>query len=254
MRVLEWLARHPAGAGLSQVTAALDLPKNSVFRLLATLHQLGYLLRDEPAATYRLSGKLLALGYSGTGAVSVIEASQDVMAWVRDELGETILLGQLIGREGVVIEQVLASHPIKVSVHIGHRFPLHTAAPAKAILAHLPADRCEQILRSLRCVRYTDRTITRKAELRETLAKVAQRGWASDLGEEVEGISCLARPIFNHANQPIAAIWATGPAVRFNKEDFPAAAERLGKAAATISHRIGWTGPDAAIGEENHGA
>jgi DNA-binding IclR family transcriptional regulator len=243
MRVLEWLARHPAGAGVSEVTAALELPKNSVFRILTTLHELGYLLRDEPAARYRLSGKLLALGYSGTGAVGVLDASQDVMASLRDELGETVLLGQLIGREGVVIDQVLASHPVKVSVEIGHRFPLHTAAPAKAILAFLPDDRREQILRDIRCVRHTERTITRKAALREALAEVRQRGWATDLGEEVESIHCLAAPIFNHAALPVAAVWVTGPAVRFSQNRFASVADSLCHAAATISNRLGHTGP-----------
>lgn len=163
---------------------------------------------------------------------------------MRDERGETVLLGQLIGREGVVIEQVLASHPIKVSVDIGHRFPLHTAAPAKAILAFLPPERCEQILRNLRCVRYTPRTITRKPQLRSVLETVRQRGWATDLGEEVEGIHCLAAPVFNHAAQPVAALWVTGPAMRFGEASFPALARAVKTATSTISQRLGYTGQE----------
>ena len=50
------------------------------------------------------------------------------------------------GNEGVVLEQVPGLHSVKFLVDPGHRFPLHTAAPGKAILAFLPEEEQNELL------------------------------------------------------------------------------------------------------------
>ena len=67
----------------------------------------------------------------------MVEKAIDVMRELRDDVNETVLLGTLVGTRGVILEQVLSTHPLKVMVDPGHNFALHTAAPAKAMLAYM---------------------------------------------------------------------------------------------------------------------
>ena len=57
MRILELLSEHPAGLAMSDM-APLGLPAASLYRMLATLAELGYVVRGEQDR-YRLGRKLL---------------------------------------------------------------------------------------------------------------------------------------------------------------------------------------------------
>lgn len=119
--------------GITQSTIAnageLKLPRNRVFRIVSTLNAHGYLMRDEADKTFRLSRKLLSLGYAAIDEPNLIEKSLDVMRQFRDEVARIVLLGALVDNQRVVLEQVPSTQPVKVLVRIGHHFPLHTAAP-----------------------------------------------------------------------------------------------------------------------------
>lgn len=237
--ILEALAKAPRGMGISELSRELGIPKNSVFRILTTLYSSGYLQRDEEGRIYSLSRKILALGYEALDELSLVDKSLDVMRELRDETGETVLLGTLSGDHGVVLELVPSSQPIKFLVDVGARFPLHTAAPAKAMLAFLPKTDLETHLQRIIFRKFTPSTITSAASFRRLLDDVRASGVAFDREEEMESLHCVAAPIFDHRGHPVAALWITGPSYRFRKEDFARLGRKVRRAAERISARFG---------------
>ncbi len=237
---LEALAERPDGMTMSEVASKLSIPRNSAFRILATLLHYQYLLRDEETGRFRLSGKLLGLGCRGTGTERLLELSSDILQKLRDATGETALLGRLIGSSGVVLQQSPSRHPIKVQVEIGTRFPLHTAAPAKAILAWLPEAERMAALADLKFKRFTEKTIGNLKEFELVLARCRKDGYAIDAGEEVEGITCFAAPVFDSLSKPVASLWITGPDMRLPKKQQPAIAADVVQHAALLSQRLGY--------------
>ena len=67
LSILELLAQHSEGIRMREIADRLGLPSNSVFRITGTLEDRGYLIRDGEDMRYRLSRKLLALGYAAVG-------------------------------------------------------------------------------------------------------------------------------------------------------------------------------------------
>jgi DNA-binding IclR family transcriptional regulator len=236
--ILEFLAENP-GAGVSRIAEALRLPKNIVFRICMSLLRHGYLLRDDATKVFHLSRKLLALGYAATNRHTVVENAIDVMRELRDLTKETVLLGTLVGTEGVVLEQVFGLHPFKFMVDAGTRFSLHTSAPGKALLAFLPEAEREEVLRSLKLTRYTDRTITTLSALREELGEVRALGYALDRAEEIEGCHCVGAAVLDPHNHPVASIWMTGPSNRVPLASFPVLGRQVKAHADRISSRLG---------------
>jgi len=110
LTILEHLIQHPDGLGVSELTDQLGFPKNSVFRVTMTLLHHGYLRRDEQKR-FSVSSKLLAMGCSTLSEEPLVPAALDIMQQCRDTLQETVLIGTLVGNEGVVMEQVLGTHP-----------------------------------------------------------------------------------------------------------------------------------------------
>lgn len=239
LRILEHLAELGHPSGISDIAERLDLPKNSVFRIVCTLHAHGYLKRDDSSKQFALGSKLLSLAYAALHEGHLVERSMDVMRQVRDDTDETVLLGILDGAEGVVLEQVPSNQQVKVVIGIGTRFPLHTAAPAKAMMAHLPQEEVDHLLDQIKFTQYTDRTITTRAALQQAIAQTRKAGYAVDQAEHNDGIRCVAAPILNHRGYPVGSIWVTGPAFRFTPDLFEGIGRTLTQAARRISSRIG---------------
>ncbi|MBA2115247.1 IclR family transcriptional regulator [Bremerella alba] len=240
LQIFEFLASEPESLGISEISTRLSLPKNSVFRILTTLADYGYLNREPVQKRYVLSRKLLALGYAAIDEANLVERSLGPMRNLRDVTQESVLIGTLSNHRGVVLEQLPSPQPIKVMVEIGHSFPLHSAAPGKAILAYLEETHRKAIVDSITFEKLTNRTITKKSDYYKELALVARQGFALDQGEEVDEIHCIAAPIFNRRCEPIASIWVTGPKTRLTKNRFPKVRSAVMEQAQVISKRLGW--------------
>jgi len=242
LKIFEYLADTPVGGTLTDTANALQFPKNSVFRIMSTLLAHGYLVRDEHSQRFTLNGKLLGLACRGTGADQFVEIAGDIMRGLRNDSGETALMGRLIDHGGVVLAQAVSRQPIKVAVDPGTRFLLHTAVPAKSIMAFLPVDERDELVDTITFTRLTDRTITGKAAFRKELEAVRTRGYAVDWGEEVDGINCVGAPIFDHSRMPIASIWVSGPDTRLAHDRFGEFGKLVIAAARQVSERLGYTG------------
>jgi len=240
LRILEFLATEPGGCGISQIARRLELPKNSVYRIVSTLLARDYLRRDPVAKTFTLSRKLLSLGYAAVDEHNLIEKSLDVMRQLRDQTEETTLIGVLVDNEGIVVEQVPSTHAVKVFIKVGHHFPLHTAAPGKAMVAFLPPDERDALLDRMSFTRFNHRTIADRGQFEQELADVRAKGYAVDRAEEIDGLHCVAAPVFDHRARPLASIWVTGPASRLRLEDFPRVGRHVAEKAEAISRRFGY--------------
>ena len=238
--LLELLSRHPEGLTLTAMTEALAMPKNSVFRIATTLTLRGYAERDEGTKAYRASRKLLSLGHAAVGGEQLIQAAAPILTALRDATGETALLGTLAGNHGVVLDQVASSHPVKVVVEIGHAFTLHTAAPAKAMLAYWSPEAQKAFVQQMKFPKHTRHTITSATAFLAELKQARQTGYALDRGEESETFACVAAPVFDHRSHPLASIWISGPSDRVT----PGSLEKLGRKvkqfADQLSRQLGY--------------
>ncbi len=239
LAVLELLAELPAGAGFAEIAERLGIPKNSAYRIVSTLHDHGYLLRDDTRKTYGLSRKLLTLGYAALGETNLVEMSLETMRVVRDAIGETTLLGVLGGTDGIVLEQAPSRHLLKFLVEPGMRFPLHTSAPGKALLAALPERELARLLPQLPFTRFNERTLTDIPQFLAELARTRERGYGLDRAEEIEGLYCVGAAILNHCRYPVAALWVTGPAFRFPEESLARMGEIVSHHARQLSEHLG---------------
>lgn len=214
IRILELLSECPNGLTMPEMSS-LELPPASLYRMLVTLTELKYVVRED-GDRYRLSRKLLSLAYKTVDEHSIAEKAIGLMRELRDRSGETVLLAVLYGSEGIVIDEAVSPQAVKVTVQIGHHFPLHTAAPAKAILAYLPEEERNRLLEMVRFTRFTKNTVTARKAFESELLEIRQCGFALDRGEELEDIRCAGAPVLNHAGYPIAAVWLSGPASRLD--------------------------------------
>lgn len=144
------------------------------------------------------------------------EALEPCMRAIRDRFHETVGLAVLdeAAAVGVIAAAVQETGRFGFALCAGHRFPLHTGAPAKAMLAFLPRERLRPLLSRMTFERFTRTTITSRRAFVQELDAIRACGYALDRAEEVEGCHCLAVPVFDAAGLPVAGVWFTGPSKR----------------------------------------
>ena len=238
LSILELLASRPDGGTISDVVSSLKLPKPSAFRMMVTLAERGYLQKDADGSTYRLSRKMLSLGYAAVDSQGLVEKSMDLLRGLRDATNETALIAVLSGNEGIVLEQAPSTHAVKVLVQIGHRFPLHTAAPGKAILAFLPDKERDAALGALTYKKYTSKTIISQQAMLKELESVREAGVAYDRGEELEDLRCAGAPVLDVHGYPMAAIWVSGPSSRICENELKRFSKEVAKHAELLTNRF----------------
>jgi DNA-binding IclR family transcriptional regulator len=180
----------------------------------------------------------MTMGYRAGNRLGLIEAAMPLMRGLRNAVGETIVLCTIAAGRCMSIDGVPGIHPFRLSVDPGNTASLHASAPGKAIAAMLPETERQAVLAGLELTRFTERTITRRDRLLKELVEVRQRGYALDLGEEFDGVHCVAAAILDPRGYPVAALTATGPAHRFTAEMLPKAGQQVQEYARQISARL----------------
>jgi len=240
LQILDHLLQVPQGQSLSEIARALGFPKNTVYRILNTLEAHDYIRREEATLLYTLSRKMATLAYDSAQDRGLLENSLDVMRRLRDEAKETVVISILDRGAGLVLEQVQSSHPFRFVCDPGTRQLIYASASTKAILAFLPDHERDAALKGVAFKRLTATTIASRAKFDAALAEVRRAGYGVDHAEALDGVHCVAAPIFNHQGFPVAALTITGPAERIPASQFPRLGARVVEHALEVSKRLGY--------------
>ncbi|WP_204011880.1 IclR family transcriptional regulator [Sphaerimonospora thailandensis] len=223
--VLEALAEHGGQAGLSEIAARTGLPYGTIHRLLRTLLARGY-VRQESDRRYALGGALVRIGGAAERMLAVW--AEPYLAKLVELSGETANLAVLEGDFVVYVAQVPSPRKLRMFAEVGRRVLPHSTAVGKVMLAERPD--AAAVLGRTGLPRRTDRTITTAGELLGELDRVRARGYALDLGEEENGVHCMAVPVHD-GGRTFAALSVSGPAERIDAIEREELAAMLRKAA-----------------------
>lgn len=141
----------------------------------------------------------------------IAENTVDILAKLRDETGLTTALAILADnkRKGIVLASLPGKNDHCYVPRPGFHFHLHCTAPGKALLAALPRNKWSAILAELTYTSFTAHTYNKAEALNSALTQYARQGYATDLGEYVEGVNCVAACTPRREGDVMAAIWIT---------------------------------------------
>jgi DNA-binding IclR family transcriptional regulator len=206
------------GARVMEIADKFGIPDSTAHNYLGTLRQLGYLRKD--GNLYKPTFQFLSIG----GQVSVnLPAYRRLRATISELAEETRGTVQLVAEDqgmGIYVYHITAAGGVQSDVHIGKSVYLHTTSAGKAILAHLPEERIEQIIEHRGLPRVTENTITDKDKLLDHLQEIRDEGFGFNDEERIPGQQGVGVPILDANKQVIAAISVSGPKARV-EEDLP---------------------------------
>ncbi len=207
--------------GVTHLSRRLDLHKNNVFRLLATLEQRGYVDQSPETERYRLGVRTLDLGRAFTRSRSLLQRARPILRSLADALGESAHLGVLRGFEVVHLDGAAPDRLVLSRVRVGSRLPAHCTALGKALLGCAPESVREAFDRTVVAgglERQTPATIVDRDKFFEHLRSVAVQGFAVDAEECEKGLCCVAAPVYDGDGDLVAALSVSGPAFRLDED------------------------------------
>jgi len=250
LAILEVVAEQPQAVGLPDLTARLNIPRQTIHRVLRQLEMNDLVLRDPVRDRFsvgpRLSRLALAALRSGNQAAPVRAILQDLV----DTVEETANVGVLDGLEFVYLERIECHWSLRVHLQAGSRVPAYCTSGGKVLLAHLDAAVRERLLsaRKLKC--YTERTLTRPGDLDAEFARIREQGYAINDQEYTVGIVGVAVPIADSDGRVLGALALHGPEPRFTLERAEQQVEELKRSAKRLADVWGLapSGEDGAKG------
>lgn len=214
LRILELLAGSRAPLTLVGLHSESKLPKSTLVRLLSALADQQFVVRVDDRPAYRLGHKVVDLGLAYVASLDVSEAARGYLSRLAKATGYTSNLGVLDGDRVLHVAVEAADRPLRFESRVGERAPTYCTGLGKMLLAGLPRSELSAHLPA-RLVRQTPSTITSRAALGAELARIRDRGYASDDDEHSAGLRCLAVPVIVHG-EAVAALSVSGASGEFD--------------------------------------
>lgn len=209
--LLEMLAAEDGNATIPLLAKRLDLSRNKVFRLLATLEEKGLIEREEQTGVFRLGLHAFEMAQHILKSASVIRLAHPVMEELARKHDEAVYVTVMNNDEVLFLDMVDCFQQIKTVDMVGQRFPFFTNAAGKAIKAMSSTDFIERMnrRRSRKDVAMPDPKV-----LESELMEIRKKGVAVDFGGLGDGVCAVAVAIRDYAGKVVCALTMLAPSFR----------------------------------------
>ena len=202
LRIIEFLAENPTGAGITEISKSLGLSKGTVHRLISTLKERDFAYQSSNTELYRLSYKILYLYNCISNNIDMFKVSRPIIRKFADKVDATVHLATLDEKRSNIvyidrIEPMNSQKLFVMSSRVGKKAPCYCTAAGKMLLSQYSDDEIRDIMKGEEYKTYTDKTIKNIDEFLEEIHKVRKQGYALDENEYDHGIICISIPIYN---------------------------------------------------------
>jgi DNA-binding IclR family transcriptional regulator len=238
LKVLEALAQSRHALSASEVAGIIGVERSTAYRMLMTLMEAGYVVRDQHQRAYRLGYKVLTLSRA---MLSGNERTELVAACLREisaRTGESAHYSVLERDCTVLVQRATGTQLVTIDFQVGDRGPLHSTSIGKVLLAYQDPATVEAVInRGL--PRSARNTITDPALLRAELRKVRAQGYAYDDMEFADDMRCVAVPVIEKDGQVTSGISLSGPVSRYSRQKLRGLRDCAMEAAHQLSLNLG---------------
>lgn len=228
-RLLRRLAASTEPLTAAALARAVDVPRSTVYEILASLSDEGLVARVPTRHAWTLGVGVFELGSAYLRHEPLEHLARPELARLTGAVGETSQLGVLDGHELLYLLRHQPPTPVPLVSDVGVRLPAHLTASGRILLAHLPRAQVTAVVRrpgGLGDTR-TGHGPTTRQELDRLMRAERLTNSATEDGFITPGIVSVASAVFDHSERPVASI-----AVPHRRED------RVGMSTDAIRGRV----------------
>lgn len=225
---------------VTELSRELDMPVQSVHRILASLVEHGFAAQNPKTKKYKLGLTIMKYGFLMWDSLMLRTVARPFMEELSQKTKETIYLATRENGEGVYIDSVDSPQVLKISEPIGLKLPLFIGASNRVILAYLPRKTQEALLDEVDWETVPSLRPMSRQYIEEEILTIQKQGYAITEGEATAGTTGIGAPIFSYDNMVIGSLNVAGPSLRFTGETIPKNSFLVKKYADLISNELGY--------------
>lgn len=238
LELLGCFSRQTPALSGADLARQLGVPRASVFRMLHTLEQTGFVERVGDSSHYRLGLGVLRLGFEYLASMELTEHGRPVIEALRDQTGYSAHLVVRDGREVVFVAKAPGRSAMFQSIQVGARLPAHATVLGRLLLAGLSLADLNALYPDAALPVYTARTPGSVAALKALIDADHAAGYSISQGGFETGISTLAAPVYNDQAEVVAAVSITVPAQQLSDAQVAQLLPLVRAAAAQLTQRL----------------
>lgn len=239
LTILETIAVHEKGIGISEIGKITNLHKSTVYRLTSSLVENNYVEQLEDGR-YHLGVKLYALGAKYFANTRLEDVAHPFLAQLAEKIGEVVHLVIRNGNEIVYVDKKNSdSNTALMGSKIGSTAPLYCTAVGKAILFNTSDKEIKALWSTMNIVARTKNTILTLDDFLTEIDLSRKRGYAFDIEENEAGITCIGVPIYDAKRHICAAISISSLSSRLPEQAYHRYALSLLRTSNEISRELG---------------
>jgi IclR family transcriptional regulator, KDG regulon repressor len=219
LAILEFVAHKSGGLTNAEISEHFKIPTSTSSYILCRLEREGYLRRGQENGRYEMGLKIVALSHGALRDMGLRRIAEPILHRLSAQTRVSALIGVLERGSVMIVDKVEKPDLARIDMDIGVRYPAHSTALGKVLLAHLPKDQLMGLFDHPRLAKVSPKTIDSKDRLIAELANVRNQGYAASDGELYLGIRALAAPIFDESEHVAAAVSITGVTVYVEDEN-----------------------------------
>jgi len=236
--ILDVLFDTDTPMGLAELSATLDMPRQTVHRVVRQLEDLDIIRRDFARDHFTVGARMVRLSLNAIGVAWRMAPMRAVLKDLVANVGETCNIGVLDRDEIVYIDRVECDWPLRLQLQAGSRVPVHATAIGKLLLAHLPSRTRRRLIEAAPLPSLTDQTIIDPAVLEGELKTIRRHGYATNRSENVSGLIALAVPVYDGEGRVVAGLAVHAPEARMNIAEAETHLPTMRAVAATLQKHI----------------
>ncbi len=219
--VLIYIYKKQQPVRLADMARDMQESKSTLYRVVSTLENKGFLTKDPESGKYWLGLKLLAIGSCVQDHLGIGSAARPYMHELYEEVNEVINLSVLqlqavdVPKIVVVEKEESNRQVLRANPSIGAFSNCHSSAAGKCLIAFTGQYDVFHV-EPYPLTHYTEHTITSWDKFLDEIRSVQEKGYALDLEEREYGLTCVGAPILDRSGKAIAALSIAGPSYRMN--------------------------------------
>ncbi len=227
------------GITLTEITKKIEGSKSTIYALLRTLIEFGYVRTIDPGPRYLPGIALMRLGDLAEMHHPIGQIANPIMQSLCKETGFTIRLAINDRGRPIFVERIDAPGVVRFYTPLGNIELPHVSSAGKAILAQLKPEDAMRVIRGSGLTARTKKTHTTLKSLNLDLELTRRRGYAIDDEEDVEGVICLGSAFFDHTGQCAGALSATALKTNLSNKEIDKLGSLVRDHAKRLSRELG---------------
>jgi IclR family pca regulon transcriptional regulator len=207
LSILEAFDLDHSRMGITDLSVKTGLPKSTVYRLVQTLCEMGYIIPKEEENKYALGPGVIGLGFAVLSSLELREVAQPYLMKLSQEVKETVNLAVLDGWGLIYVERIKTHQIVNINLHVGSRLELYNTAMGRILSAFQGQDWISRYLKYIEKIKEAkDYWKDGGKKLLDILEKVRKNDFAINNEELTPGLRSVASPVRNRQGQVVGAV------------------------------------------------